>query len=59
MPDLQTESQKIEIDQLNRKIRRNLKISRKIDNLIFIVMILLLAYIGSTIYDNMNMTKVL
>lgn len=57
MPDLQTESQKIEIDQLNRKIRRNLKMNRKIDNLVFIVMILLLAYIGSTIYDNMNMTR--
>lgn len=46
-----------EILDLNKKIKRSLKISRKIDNIVLIIILLLLAYIGSTIYDNYTYTN--
>lgn len=51
-----TEEQQAEVEKLNKSIKKHLKISKKIDNIIFIVLILLLAYIGSTIYDGIKLS---
>lgn len=52
-----TEAQRAEIDLLNVKIKKAVKISRKIDAFIFIVLLLIGAYIGSTIYDSLKILQ--
>lgn len=50
-----TEKQQVEIDDLNRKLRRAIKISKKIDAAILIFLLLILLYIFSTIYDDVKL----